>query len=83
MYTSFPAIPKVGIFVLIKIQRMFVCHFGNNSKHYDKCKFDLKVIQLLPASHMFYYKLYRNVNFANFVYSESTHMESRNSDGTY
>ena len=56
-----------------KLDKVF-CHVSDNSKPYDKCKFDLKLIRLLTISNLFPLKLCRDANFANFVYYEKTRM---------
>ena len=48
-------------------------HLNVNSKHHDKHKFAIKFIPLQICSH---YKLYRNVNIANFVYYGKTRLSS-------
>ena len=58
-HSSFPVIHKVGnvgIFVLLKFENKLnreISHFNFISKHYDKCKFALKLIWLIPVSNLF------------------------------
>ena len=58
-HSSFPVIHKVGnfdIFVLFKFENKLdreINPFNFNSKHYDKCKFSLKLIRLLTVSNLF------------------------------
>ena len=46
---------NVDIFVLLKFENKIareICHSDYNSKHYDKCKFDLKLIKFLTVSNL-------------------------------
>ena len=58
-HSSLPVIHKVGnfgIFVLFKFENKLdieINPFNFNSKHYDKCKFSLKLIGLLTVSNLF------------------------------
>ena len=66
--SSFPLIHKVGnagIFVLLKFENIVdreINQFNLSLKHYDKCKFVLKLIPLL-----YVFNLFPNASVANFV----------------
>ena len=73
---------NIGISELLKYENISWIHyrctminnFSFHSKHHDKCKFLLKLIQLATISNLFPSEvvLYKNTNFANSVYFRKT-----------
>ena len=76
--SSFPVIHKVGnvlIFVLLKYENklnVVFSHITFISKHHGKRKFAINSFRLQQFPIYSHQNLYKNDNFANFVYYEKT-----------
>ena len=71
---------NVDIFLLLKFENKIareICHSDYNSKHYDKCKFDLKLIKFLTVSNLFPLEVVPKCQhfISNFVYYGKTRLQ--------